>query len=140
MLCYKEYHHLLRVLQAILLCTRGHRKRNNFFFTKTKPIDLDKLKNDVDNLPFDFINDDCDNIINSYNCLLSNLLAKYAPVKTISVPSRDPNHWMTEEILSAKRKRKDERIWRKSQLTVHFETYCDSCMMVKKLISRAKET
>ena len=78
-------------------------------------------------------NDDCDKIIKSYNCLLSNLLDKYAPVKTISFPSRDPNPWMTEEILSAKRKRrKDERIWRKSRLTVHFEIYRDSCMMVKK--------
>ena len=38
----------------------------------------------------------------------------------------------TEEILSAKRKRRrDERIWRKSKLTVHQEIYHHSCLLVK---------
>ena len=47
---------------------------------------------------------------------------------------------MTEEILSAIRKRrKDERIWRKSKLTVDQEIYRNSCLLIKEHNHRSKD-
>ena len=47
---------------------------------------------------------------------------------------------MSEEILSVKReKRKSERIWRKTKLTVHLEIFRAFCLKLKTLIYYAKE-
>ena len=47
---------------------------------------------------------------------------------------------MSEEILSVKReKRKSERIWRKTKLTVHLEIFRALCLKLKTLIYDAKE-
>ena len=42
----------------------------------------------------------CDTIVNKYKHYFSDLLDKHASIKTTYVPSRDPNPWMTEEIMS----------------------------------------
>ena len=58
---------------------------------------------------------------------------------SINVPIRDPNPWMTEKILSAKRKRRiNERIRRKSKLPVHQEIDRNLCLLVKKQIRCSK--
>ena len=86
-----------RELLAKFACTRGHRKRNQIHFRKS-------------NLIFDFKNN-CDTIVNKNNHYFLDLLDKHALLKTIYVHSCGPNHWITEKIMSAKRKRrKDERI------------------------------
>ena len=47
---------------------------------------------------------------------------------------------MSEEILSVKReKRKSERTWRKTKLTVHLEIFRALCLKLKTLIYEAKE-
>ena len=46
---------------------------------------------------------------------------------------------MTEDILVLKAlRRKYESLWRKTRLTVHFDMYSESCMAVKKAISKSK--
>ena len=47
------------------------------------------------------------------------------------------NDWMTDDILVLKPlRRKYESLWRKTRLTVHFDMYSESCMAVKKTISK----
>ena len=49
------------------------------------------------------------------------------------------NDWMTDDILVLKALcRKHESLWCKTRLTVHFDMYSESCMAVKKAISKSK--
>ena len=59
--------------------------------------------------------------IKQYNEVLHDLLNKYAPEKSKSMTVRDNRPWMNERILNAKRRRKLEKRWRKTKLTVHRE-------------------
>ena len=52
---------------------------------------------------------------------------------------RDMREWMTEEVHSIKRaKRKSERVWRKSKLTVHRLIFIEHCLKLKGAITKAK--
>ena len=67
-------------------------------------------------------------VIDNYNTVLSSLLDSHAPLKTDYVTSRILQPWMSEEILSVKlKKRKSERILRKTKLTVNLEIF--SCTL-----------
>ena len=59
--------------------------------------------------------------------------------KRIYVVERPMNDWMTDDILVLKALcRKYESLWRKTLLTVHFDMYSESCLAVKKAISKSK--
>ena len=63
-------------------------------------------------------------VVDNYNTELSSLLDSHAPLKTDYVTSRILQPWMSKEILSVKReKRKSERFWKTSKLTVHLEIF-----------------
>ena len=77
--------------------------------------------------------DNCDTV-------LAFLLDLRATLKTNNVTCRDLQPWMFEEIVFVKReKRKSERTWRKTKLTVHFEIFCALCLKLKTLIHVANE-
>ena len=79
-------------------------------------------------------------VVDNYNTVLSSLLDSHAPLKTAYVTSRILQPWMSEEILSVTReKRKSERIWRKTKLTVHLKIFRALCLKLKTLIYDAKE-
>ena len=79
-------------------------------------------------------------VVDNYNTALSSLLDFHAPLKTDYVTSRILQPWMSEEILFVKReKRKSERIWRKTKLTVCLEIFRALCLNLKTLIYDAKE-
>ena len=68
------------------------------------------------------------------------MLNKHVPLKYITVVDRPLNEWMTDNILALKAiRRKNELIWQKTRITINFNIYYDSCMAVKKAISK-KET
>ena len=78
-------------------------------------------------------------VVRQYDASLSSLLDKHAPSKRIYVVDRPMNDWMTDDILVLKAlRRKYESLWRKTRLTVHFDMYSESCMAVKKAISKSK--
>ena len=88
------------------------------------------------------INRECTDVnivVRQYDASLSSLLDKHAPSKRIYVVDRPMNDWMTNDILVLKAlRRKYESLWRKTRLTVHFDMYSESCMAVKKAISKSK--
>ena len=64
-----------------------------------------------------------------------------APMKTKEVIERPFSQWYNLEIKAAKtEKRRKERVWKKSGLTVHKEIYISACRHVNKLIEQAKKT
>ena len=78
--------------------------------------------------------------MDNYDTVLASLLDLHAPLKSNNVTCRDLQPWMSEEILSVKReKRKSERTWRKTKLTVHLEIFRALCLKLKTLIHVAKE-
>ena len=49
------------------------------------------------------------------------------------------NEWMIDNILALKAiRRKNELIWRKTRITINFHIYYDSCMTMKRAISKRK--
>ena len=72
----------------------------------------------------------CDSIEFNELLLLLTTIYKHALVKTIHVPSYDPNPWMIEEILTAKcKRRKDEHIYSRYDLSCQrhqfYETFLE---------------
>ena len=99
----------------------------------TKDILCSKLYSDPSSVP------NVDALVEIYNTVLRELMIKHAPEKTHSVVHRTTILWMNEEILTAKRQRRyQERLWRKSGLTLHKMNHKQACDNVKDLIKKAK--
>ena len=103
----------------------------------TKDDMIRDIKTSLDQLPIEMENVNI--LVSSYNSVLSNTLDKHAPIRTCTVAERSTVPWMTDAILEAKRvRRKHERLWRNSGLTVHRQQYRFSCEHVKTLIQKSK--
>ena len=82
---------------------------------------------------------DVDEYADTFNKSLSSLVDKHAPLKTKTIVLRPSNPWYTEELHSAKHlKRKLERKWRKTDLTVDHKIYRKQCSYVNRLLSKSR--
>ena len=62
--------------------------------------------------------------VNDFNACISNVLDNYAPVCTKTIPQRPFSPWYNSAVKAAKTlKRKAERLWKKTKLTVHKDIY-----------------
>ena len=105
-----------------------------------KNIDSDQLSTDISKIDFKTDCDDVDIVVDNCDTVLASLLDLHVPLKTNSVICRDLQPRMSEEILSVKReKRKSERTWRKTKITVHLEIFHALCLKLKTLIHLARE-
>jgi hypothetical protein len=78
--------------------------------------------------------------VEGYNRVLRELVDKHAPAQTKTVMVRHQPAWYTDEVLAAKRmRRKAEKKWHDTRLTVHLEIYRDSRRKVNHLIDLAKK-
>ena len=81
-----------------------------------------------------------DDLIERYNTTLTSLLNDHAPIRKKVVTLRPANPWLTPEIQMEKvTRRRLERRWRKTRLTVDRELYTQQCAVVCKSIPEAKE-
>jgi len=77
--------------------------------------------------------DDITGITLQYHSELQSLLDVHAPSKQRIVSRRPPTPWYTEEIKTEKvKRRKLERTWRKSRLTIDRDIFVQQCLVVKK--------
>ena len=80
-----------------------------------------------------------DDLQEQYDTVLRSLVDKHAPLCTKSVTIHPVTPWYNEEINEAKKlRRKYEKRWRKSQLTVHREIYIEQKKTLSELINHAK--
>lgn len=80
-----------------------------------------------------------DDLVDSYNILLSGLLDRHAPEKEKRVPDRPMSPWFNEDVIQAKQtRRRAERKMRKTGLTVHREIYTKARNHVTQTIKKAK--
>lgn len=77
----------------------------------------------------------------SYQVELQRLIDKHAPVIRKSIILRPNTSWYTKQLRDAKQeKRRRERIWRKTKLTIHHDLYRDQCRIMNKMLYEAKRT
>ena len=99
----------------------------------TKDIDHDMFKCDLQKLG---------NLsAETYYSKLKDIIDKHAPLRSRSVTKRPSAPWMNTDIKRAKRlRRRAERQWRKSGLTVHRDIYKQHHCTIKGMINNAKKT
>ena len=77
-------------------------------------------------------------LVDNYENTLQSLLDKYSPVKRRMVTIRPNSPWYNDSITKEKRKRRRlERHWRASRLTIHRELYVKQCKIVNNMIKSA---
>jgi hypothetical protein len=114
--------------------------RKTVTFRKYKSIDMDLLRKDLKQSlllqePATHLNE----LLTQYDTVLRELLEKHAPLKTRVMTERPLTCWYTPEIDGAKKlRRKLERRWRCSGLTVHREAYQAQRDVVNKLLKNGK--
>ena len=109
-------------------------------FRKYSAIDIEKFKNDIcDSLIKVEENASCDELLEAYNSILTNLLNKHAPLQTKMVKIRTRSSWFNNEIYEAKvQKRKLERKWKKSKSQEDHDIFRSYCRSVNALILQTK--
>ena len=126
-------------LHVALTCGSNHPDRTHITYRQLKTIDNDLLAKDIEAADFNLDTCDINVVVDTYNSVLTSILNKHAPLKTNSVPCRIIQPWINEDILTTKRiKRKHERLWRKTKLHVHLESFIVVCNKLKYLIRDAK--
>jgi hypothetical protein len=80
-------------------------------------------------------------LVESYNNVLAELLNKHAPIKQKEIVIHPKSPWYNADIAIAKRaRRKAEKKWHKTKLTVHYELYVEAREYVNNLIDAAKSS
>ena len=101
---------------------------------------MEALRRDLTTLPvFTSPATNVTDFLAQYQNNLDGLLEIHAPLKRRVVTLRPSTPWYNDEIASAKRdRRKLERHWQKTRLTVHQQLYKNKCKQVRSLITSAK--
>ncbi len=81
----------------------------------------------------------CD-LVDVYDTNLADLIDTHAPLITRHITLRPHAPWYSESLRKAKHeRRKLERVWRRTQLTVHHQRYKEQCRIVNTTLHQAKE-
>ncbi|KAL8623498.1 hypothetical protein ACOMHN_015706 [Nucella lapillus] len=122
---------------SLRLCKPWRRTRE-VTSRKLKDIDLDVFKADV-TTSLSIISPDAGDQAAQLNTCLGELLDLHAPLTTRRVTDRTSAPWMTLEIKAAKQeRRRTERQWQQTGLTVHRQIYCHERNVVSRMIRDAK--
>ena len=133
---FSDHHALLCKIKIAKLPPQ----KETIHYRKLKGIDFKDLNEEIASSLTCSPSHDVDEQVSSYNKTLARILNHHAPLKTKEVVIRPLIPWINDDILAAKRKRrKYERRWRSSRLTVHKEIYLAQKAIVKNAIDNAKK-
>lgn len=116
-------------------------KKQRVSYRKFKAIIIDDLTTDIkqSDLCTQVCTDSLDDMVSQYNNTLGKICDHHAPLKTRTLVIRPQCEWYTSEVRAAKQdRRKVERLWRKTGLTVHREIYLHARNRVNDVIKSAK--
>ena len=108
---------------------------------KLRAVNLDQLRTDVAALTTGdrSSNLDVGGLVRSYNYGLQHVLNQHAPLVTRCIRNRPSAPWLSSEVRDARRKRRRaERLWRRTKLSIHKEMYINMRNEVTKCITVAK--
>ena len=115
--------------------------RKEIFYRKHKNIEKREFCQDIEKSelytkPAQNISD----AVKQYNETLKEIFNKHAPEKSKVVTIRPHAPWYNDAIGKAKReRRKAERQWRKSKLSIHRQNFVEKKQIVNKLVDQAKK-
>ena len=109
-------------------------------YRKMKAINLTSFLTDIENSDLYTSQErSLEESVTQYNDVLGDFLEKHAPLKTKWLTIRPAAPWVNEDLLSArKERRRMERRWRLSRLTVDREIFMNQRDIVKKMLYAAK--
>ena len=110
-------------------------------YRKIKTINLNAVVKDIHDslLVGDHSEQPLDKLVSIYQTELSALLNKHAPLKTRTFTIRPQAEWYTADIRQAKQlRRRAERLWRKTRLTIHRVIFMERRGDVTDLIRKTK--
>ena len=116
-------------------------QRKEIWYRKHKKIDKNELSKDIQSS--DLYKKPAENIsdaVKQYNETLKTIYDKHAPVKSKVITIRPQQLWYNEAIGQAKKERKKaERKWRKTKLSVDRQIFVEKRKIVNKLCDQAKK-
>ena len=118
--------------------------RKQITYRKIKNVDLHRFCDDVTSsglLTRSQPSSTMECLIADFENVLSTILDVHAPEKTRLITVRPSAPWLTQDVYEQKiERRRLERKWRSTGLTVHREMYSQKCLEVNKLIAHFKST
>ena len=128
----------------LLLCNvhhpKPHLQKTKIITRAFRSIDLPSFRTDIaqglgdldDSLPVK-------DLLDIYDTQLTTVLTKHAPSKEKSIVIRPQQPWFSDDLHRAKsEKRKAERLWRRTGLTVHHEIFKEDKAKYNKLLESSK--
>ncbi|XP_052799130.1 uncharacterized protein LOC128230724 [Mya arenaria] len=111
-------------------------------YRKLRSIDINSFRDDIrktDLFNARGISSNIDNFIEEYSNELTLILDKHAPLTTKTITLRPSCPWYSEQLHDAKhQKRKLERKWRESKLSVDHDIYRSQCAVVNRMLKQAR--
>ena len=117
------------------------RTRKEVSFRRIRNISVQDFANDIKECPaLNNTSMPLEELVDAYNTNLKALMDKHAPLCTKVITLRPNAPWYSDELREAKHeKRRCERTWRRTGLTVHQQLYKDQCRHVNKLLHVTKQ-
>ena len=132
---FSDHHAILCTLQV----SKPPPQKECVKYRKLNDIDFKKFNEDLSTSLNAYSSLDLNEKVSYYFKSAASALDKHAPEKTKEFVPREVIPWMDENILNAKRhRRKLERKWRVSGLTVHKEMYLHQKSIVNRMCDNAK--
>ncbi len=130
-------HHSILVDLSIAIQKKKVVKRT---FHQFKKLDMVKFQQDICSSElYDESSADVDTLAAQYHRVVSDLVSIHAPLITRTVTSRPPAPWYTSEIALARQERRRlERRWRHTKLTVDREIFVAQKLLVNNMLYKAK--
>lgn len=111
-------------------------------YRNTKDLDLDSLNNQLSRSLLHSENESCnsvDEFVNRFLKITKDTFDEVAPIQTRFVTHRPCTRWYNSDLREAKRaKRRAERRYRKTGLTVYYDMYVNQCREYNNLLDEAK--
>jgi exonuclease III len=128
------------IVDIKLAVSKPGRPKKKVSYRKYRAIDINQLRTDI--LECDLTvspSSALDQLVEQYDTCLSNLMDKHAPIRTKVFTERPLTPWYNTAITEAKKwRRKCERLYRRTGLTVHKDIYKEARQTVNKMIADAK--
>ena len=114
-------------------------KRVTVMTRKLRDVDLNSLRKDISEMDWPTGDTNLHSMCSAFHTGLRDILDQHAPEKAKTVTIRPSQPWFSPEVHEAKtKKRKAEKLWRKSGLTVHKEIYQQARNTFNMLIDSTK--
>ena len=111
-------------------------------FRKLRAMDVEQFKRDIiTSSVLQNCNGNLDELVSHYNDGLRSLIDKHAPLRSKTILLRPNSPWYTEDLHDAKHlRRKLERKWKRTKLTIDHQIYRQQCTSVNKLLHQTRRT